>query len=113
MQGIFTAVVRRMDPSKLTGDKCVSLTWTRKFMRIHCGMTYKRSTEKTNKLPLNFEEQKRNMVYRVAYFVKMADTPLELIVNSDQTGIYMVPNAGTMYYFHNYVLFNCQSNIYA
>jgi hypothetical protein len=58
-------------------------------------MSYKSSNRKKNKIPENFEEQRDNMVYRVAYFVKMADTPLELVVNSDQTGIYLVPNAGS------------------
>lgn len=34
------------------------------------------------------------MVYRVVYLAKAYDIPLSLIVNSDQTGIHLVPTVG-------------------
>ena len=39
-------------------------------------------------------EQELNMKYRVAYIVKVFGIPSSLVVNSDQTGIHLVPIAG-------------------
>ena len=57
-------------------------------------MSFKRVTGKSFKLRDDWKIQRDNMAYRIAYLMKIRDIPIELIVNSDQTGIHLVPNAG-------------------
>ena len=57
-------------------------------------MSFKRVTTSAKKLPIDWETQGENMSYRVAALCKIYGTPLELVVNTDQTGIFLVPNAG-------------------
>ena len=39
-------------------------------------------------------EQRLKMNYKVAYLAKVDGIPSSLVVNSDQTGIYLVPATG-------------------
>jgi hypothetical protein len=83
-----------MNPGVLKDGKSVSLTWTRNFLKEHCNMSFKRVNGKTFKLPKDWERQRYHMSCRVAYFMKLYNVPAELVVNSDQTGIHLVPNTG-------------------
>ena len=73
----------------------VSLEWTRDFVRTKLDWSFRKSTGAARKLPADWEQQGLNMAHRTAYLVKAHSIPPELVVNTDQTGIHLVPTGGT------------------
>ena len=63
-------------------------------MKVYMNWTIRKGTTVTSKLPLDWMEQGLNMNYRVAYLAKVYSIPSSLVVNLDQTGIYLVPATG-------------------
>ena len=55
--------------------------------------TIRKGITVASKLSLDWMEQGLNMNYRVAYLAKICDIPSFLVVNSNQTGVYLVPTA--------------------
>jgi hypothetical protein len=94
IQGIFTGIINTMKPGAFENGKLLSLSTTREILRNYCNMSYKRVTGKTLQLPKDWKTQMHYMAARIAYFMAVNNSPLELVVNSDQTGIHLVPNAG-------------------
>jgi hypothetical protein len=92
-QALFQGYLDTMAPEDYRMFR-ISLSWTRKFLKDVCKMSFKRVTTSAKKLPSDWELQGENTAYRIAYLCKIYDTPPELVVNSDQTGIFLVPNAG-------------------
>jgi hypothetical protein len=45
-------------------------------------------------LPIDHKEQGKKMAQRCAYLVRIHNIPQSLVVNSDQTGIHLVPTGG-------------------
>jgi len=76
------------------GGFTVSRQWTNEFMKVYMNWTIRKGTTAASKLPLDWMEQGLNMNYRVAYLAKVYGIPSSLVVNSDQTGIHLVPAAG-------------------
>ena len=72
----------------------VSLHWCREFVRDNLDWSYRKITGTTRKLPKDWEEQGLKMAYRAAYLVKAYSILAELFVNTDQTGIHLVPTGG-------------------
>jgi hypothetical protein len=101
MQGIITGRVNASNPELLRNGNFVSLSWTRYFLKEYCGMSFKRITGKSYHLPTNWKQQMHHMACRVSYFMKLCSTPRDLVVNSDQTGIHLVPNAGYLFPISN------------
>jgi hypothetical protein len=93
VQALFQGYLNTKAPEEYRNFK-VSLSWTKEFLRGFCKMSFKRVTTTARKLPFDWETQGENMAYRVAAICHIYDTPIELVVNTDQTGIYLVPNAG-------------------
>jgi len=48
-------------------------------------------TTTTSKLPNDWDQQGREMGYRVAYLVKTYNIPIAQWVKSDQNGLHLVP----------------------
>jgi hypothetical protein len=105
-QPLFVAIVRttirtlirKREPSLLehegkTAFK-VSLAWTRDFVRSTLNWSYRAATGAARELPSDWNEQGLKMSQRVAYLVKAHSIPPELVVNTDQTGIHLVPTGG-------------------
>jgi hypothetical protein len=67
----------------------VSKTFGKAFVRKHLGWTWRRVTIATSKFPEDWEKQGDETAYRVATLCKLHNIPLELVVNSDQTAIYV------------------------
>ena len=88
-------LIRKREPSLLEGEGKisfkVSLPWTRDFVRCNLNWSYKVATGAAKKLPTDWEEQGLQMAQRVAYLVKAHSLPPQLVVNTDQTCIHLVP----------------------
>ena len=97
-------LIRKKEPSLLEGEGKttfrVSLAWTRDFIKCNLNWSYRAATGVARKLPSNWEEQGLKMTQRVAYLVKAHSLPPELVVNTDQTGIHLVPTGGTRTWAH-------------
>ena len=72
------------------GGFTMSKQWTNEFMKVYMNWTIRKCTTAASKLPLDWIEQGLNMNYRVSYFAKVYDISLSLVVNVDQTSIYLV-----------------------
>ena len=99
IQNRIRSLIRKREPSLLEGegptDFKVSLAWTRDFVRCNLNWSYRVATGTTRKLPNDWEGQGLQMAQRVAYLVKTHSLPPQLVVNTDQTGIHLVPTGGT------------------
>ena len=73
----------------------VSLSWVRTFVRNELNWSFRKATTAASKLPKDWEQQGLRMTQRIAYLVKCYNVPCELVVNTDQTGIHLVPTGGT------------------
>jgi hypothetical protein len=72
----------------------VGLDWTRTFLKTEFNWSYCASTILAGKLPSDHEDQGKKMAQRYAYLVKIHNIPQSLVVNTDQTGIHLVPTGG-------------------
>jgi hypothetical protein len=93
VQALFQGYLNTKAPPEFQ-DFRVSISWTRRFLKNFCNMSFKRVTTTAKKLPFDWELQGENTAYRIAHLCKIYGSPEELVVNTDQTGIYLVPNAG-------------------
>ena len=105
-QPLFAAIVRtairtlihKREPSFLehegkTAFK-VSLAWTRDFVRSTLNWSYRAAIGVARKLPSDWNEQGLKMSQRVAYLMKAHSIPPELVINTDQMSIHLVPIGG-------------------
>jgi hypothetical protein len=60
------------------------------IIKTYLNWSYRRATTASGKLPQDWESQGKLMAYRVAYLVKAYDILPALIINTDQTSIYLV-----------------------
>jgi hypothetical protein len=73
----------------------VSLQWVKRFLKNELNWTIRKATTAASKLPKDWKIQSLRMAQRVAYLVKYYNIPFELVVNTDQTGIHLMPTGGT------------------
>jgi hypothetical protein len=99
IQPLLKAIILNKAPQILEGTHSiafhVSYEWTKNFVKSELNWSYRASTTAAGKLPKDFEEQGKAMAQRCAYLVKVHNIPKELVVNSDQTGIHLVPTGGS------------------
>jgi hypothetical protein len=98
IQGIIKAIIRKEEPILLsntsrTGFK-VGLGWTRAFIKTELHWTYRVATTAAQKLPSDWEVQGLRMTQQIAYLVKSYSIPESMVVDTDQTGIHLVPTGG-------------------
>ena len=93
LRGMFEALAPQLLDDR-PGGFIVSRQWTNEFMKVYINWTIRKGTTAASKLPLDWMEQGLNMNYMVAYLAKFYGIPSSLVVNSDQTGIHLVPAAG-------------------
>jgi hypothetical protein len=98
IQGIIKAIIRKEEPILLsntsrTGFK-VSIDWTRDFVKTKLHWSYRVATTAAQKLPLDWEAQGLKMSQRIAYLVKSYSIPDSMVINTDQTGIHLIPTGG-------------------
>ena len=67
----------------------------RAFARNELNWSFRKTTTTASKLPKDWELQGLRMAQRIAYLVKCYNVPCELVVNTDQTRIHLVPTSGT------------------
>lgn len=95
IQNRIRSLICKREPSLLEGegptDFYVSLPWTREFVRCNLNWSYKVATGAAKKMPSNWKEQGLKMAQRVAYLVKAHYLPPQLVVNTDQIRIQLVP----------------------
>jgi hypothetical protein len=95
VRGLIRTMIEKRAPTLLenksqSGFK-VFLAWTRDFVRTNLNWSFRKGTGSARKLPKDWEEQGLLMAQRAAYLVKAHSIPLELMVNSDQTSIHLIP----------------------
>ena len=99
IQPLIKAIILDKAPQILEGTHStafrVSYEWTKIFVKSELNWSYRASTTAAGKLPKDFQEQGKAMAQRCAYLVKVHNIPKELVVNSDQTGIHLVPTGGS------------------
>jgi hypothetical protein len=99
IQPLIKAIIKKRAPhlfdstSKTSFN--VSIDWTRCFIKRTLNWSYRASTTAAGKLPKDWEEQGKKMAQRVAYLSKLHDIPPSLVVNTDQTGMHLVPTGGS------------------
>jgi hypothetical protein len=98
IQPLIRAIINKRHPELLQDSSPngfrVSIDWIRTFIKSELNWSYRASTTAAGKLPKDYEEQGKKMAQRCAYLVKMYNIPPELVVNTDQTGIHLVPTGG-------------------
>jgi hypothetical protein len=95
IQPFIKALIQKRAPQLLEDGKFkVSTKWTRTFIKSELNWSYRAATTAAGKLPDDFELQGLTMAQRCAYLIKVHNIPQSLVVNSDQTGIHLVPTGG-------------------
>lgn len=82
---------------KYGGEFTVSRRWTRKFMGEVCLCSYRKSTKAAQHLPLDYTKQKQLMLEKIAILVEKYKIDKRFIVNTDQTGVSLVPVSAYSY----------------
>lgn len=65
--------------------------WLRWFLHKKMNLSKRQPTTASQKLPPNWEDLVQKMIYRVSILAFQFDIPKDLVVNSDQTGVQLVP----------------------
>ena len=95
IQPLIKTLIKKREPQLLEDEKFkVSTKWTRAFIKSELNWSYRAATTAAGKLPDDFELQGLTMAKRCAYLIKVHNIPESLVVNSDQTGIHLVPTGG-------------------
>ena len=95
IQPFIKALIQKREPQLFEDEEFkVSTKWTRVFIKFELNWSYRAATTTAGKLPDDFELQGLTMVQRCVYFIKVHNIPQSLVVNSDQTGIHLVPTGG-------------------
>jgi hypothetical protein len=90
LRPVFIGIVRHRAPSLL--DRwVVSRRWVRRFLQQEVGFCYRKATTAAQKRPKDAAEQWSRLVHRVAFAVDLYNIPPELVLNSDQTAVWLVP----------------------
>ena len=99
IQPLIKAIIQEKAPELLAGMHktlfSVSYAWTKNFVKIELNWSYRAATSAVGKLPKDYEDQGKAMAQRCAYLVSVHNIPEELVVNTDQTGIHLVPTGGS------------------
>ena len=93
LRGMFEALAHQLHDDR-PGGFTVSRQWTNKLMKVYIDWTIKKGTAAASKLPLNWLEEELNMNYKVAYIAKFYSISSSFAVDSDQTGIHLIPAVG-------------------
>jgi hypothetical protein len=72
----------------------MSLKWTQDFMKTHLNWSYRATTITARKLHQTWEQKDMAMAHRLVCLVKVYNIPMCLVVNTDQTGVHLVPTKG-------------------
>jgi len=95
IQPFIKALIQKREPQLFEDGKFkVSTKWTRVFIKSELNWSYRAATTTAGKLPDDFELQGLTMAQRCAYLIKVHNILQSLVVNSDQTGIHLVPTGG-------------------
>lgn len=97
LQPIFRGMFEAFAPQLLDdkpGSFTLSIQWINEFMKIYMNWTIRKWHIATNKLSLDWIEQRFNMNYKVAYLAKFYGIRSSLVVNSKQTSIHLVHATG-------------------
>jgi len=96
IQPLIKAIISKREPQLLENNRNfrVSIGWTRNFIKTELNWSYRASTTTAGKLLEDYELQVKTMAQRCAYLIKIHNIPQELVVNTDQTGIHLVPMGG-------------------
>jgi hypothetical protein len=98
VRGLIRTMIQKEAPNLLDNESIsgfkVSLPWTQEFVRRNLNWSFRKSTGATRKLPNYWEQQGLQMAQRIAYLVKAYSVSPSLMVNTDQTGIHLIPRGG-------------------
>ena len=70
-----------------------------RFVSSELGWVWRRSTTDQRKVPINWKDEAIAMSKRMAVMIKLNSIHPALIINSDQTGVHLIPNTNYTYAF--------------
>ena len=96
IQDIIKSIISKRQLHMLEDSSgfCVSYKWTLTFIKAEMNWSYRAATTSARKIPFDYEVQGKKMTERCAYLVKIHSIAEELVVNTDQASIHLVPTGG-------------------
>ena len=96
IQGIIKIIISKRQSHMLEDFSgfCVSYKWTLTFIKAEMNWSYRAATTSVRKLSFDYEVQGNKMAKKYVYLVKIHNILEELVVNTDQTCIHIVPTCG-------------------
>lgn len=93
---VFTAMIKLHQP-ELMDELRLSKSFLSNWCRSNLSWRYRKVTCNYDKLPINWEQQGRDMIDRIAVLVKRYKVNKNLIINFDQTGVHFIPKSNSTY----------------
>jgi hypothetical protein len=98
-QVIIRGLIRMRNPNLFdynnkTGFR-IGLHWTRDFLRTNSNWSLRKATGAVRKLPSDWELKGLQMAQKTTYLVRAHSITPEMMVNTNQTGIHLVPTRGS------------------
>ena len=95
IQPLIKKFIQKHEPQLLEDEKFQDSTkWARIFIKSKLNWSYRAATTAAGKLSNDFELQGLTMTQMCTYLIKVHNILESLVVNSDQTGIHLVPTGG-------------------
>lgn len=94
---VIRGTIATMRPSLLEEAR-FGLHFARVMVARNLGWSWRRGTTAAQKLPLDWTEKQLDMAARLASLVFEHDVPPELVLNWDQTGVWLMPTSGSCTY---------------
>ena len=96
IQPLIKTIITKREPHLLESSKSfrISIPRIRAFLKAELNWSYRASTAIVGKLPTDYKSQGFTMAQRCAYLINVHNIPQELVVNTDQTEIHLVPTRG-------------------
>ncbi|KAL2641358.1 hypothetical protein R1flu_008945 [Riccia fluitans] len=76
----------------------INRSFVKKWIKDRLGWSYRKATTPASHLPTTWKEMGSLMISRLAYLVFAYGIPMELVINSDETGVQLLP-AGNLHSF--------------
>jgi hypothetical protein len=96
IRAIIYGTIQAMAPELLSGDRpfLVSRRYIQTFMSVYLDFSWRKTTKAAGKVPDDWEYQGFLLSLRICSSISTYDTPPELVINADQTGVHLLMLGG-------------------